>query len=393
MKPLGPYFIYEEQDRAQMAQKQGLTHVGQGRYKKTGQEKNPEAEVYSWSGSAFVKEGNRTAGMPKPAGADTVSSLKKPQEQPKGQQPQAGGKVSDQEFEIVSTSVKDPKPEITKDGIKTGGDNEGESAAAHQEKGAGGVPTGRSVYKQEELQKLLRGLQASGQKDKDGKLLTPNVPVDGVPASKFDLCTVTVEGSNMFCGNIPKSKEHPDGIPRGMMPQLKTTPKMTDDKGQPTRAAQLIKSGHLQVDPKSGEINAQPYWDEWLTEKGYSKKLVNTDPMALKATQAELSGEKVSGMMGALEKGKEGNPAYDAITAPIYVSPDGYILDGHHRWAAIVAYNNLHPDAPIPMQVEELQSSDGSPIDAMKMVDMANQFQDEFGLERKKAGETSGQKK
>lgn len=51
-------------------------------------------------------------------------------------------------------------------------------------------------------------------------------------------------------------------------------------------------------------------------------------PADLKATQSEINAVKVLGMADAMKAGKElggGNPI---------VSSDGYVLDGHHRWAA-----------------------------------------------------------
>ena len=54
----------------------------------------------------------------------------------------------------------------------------------------------------------------------------------------------------------------------------------------------------------------------------------------LKATQGEINSEKVAGMAFAKEQGK-----YDPSKAPIIVSKDGYVLDGHHRWAATLLDN------------------------------------------------------
>ena len=40
-----------------------------------------------------------------------------------------------------------------------------------------------------------------------------------------NLCDVTVPGTNMFCGDPLETDEHPSGIPRMEMPQLKSKPK------------------------------------------------------------------------------------------------------------------------------------------------------------------------
>jgi hypothetical protein len=85
-------------------------------------------------------------------------------------------------------------------------------------------------------------------------------------------------------------------------------------------------------------------------------------------------------------KGLEENPQDPNLTAPIYVSNDGYVLDGHHRWAAIVAYNAKNPDKPIAMNVRVIDE----PI--KPLVKRSNEFADHIGIEKKaaKAGQRSG---
>jgi hypothetical protein len=80
-------------------------------------------------------------------------------------------------------------------------------------------------------------------------------------------------------------------------------------------------------------------------------------------------------MMGALEK----DPNHPKITAPIYVSRDGYVIDGHHRWAAIVAHNAANPDKQIPMKTTVLDQ------DIKDAIPMANKFAEDMGIAPKKA--------
>lgn len=51
----------------------------------------------------------------------------------------------------------------------------------------------------------------------------------------------------------------------------------------------------------------------------------------LKATQREINAEKAQGMLNAYKEG-----SYDPSKKPIIVSKDGYVLDGHHRWASML---------------------------------------------------------
>jgi len=152
----------------------------------------------------------------------------------------------------------------------------------------------------------------------------------GEQAPNFNLCQVSIPGTNLYCdGNI--------GIPREDMPQFKGTP----EPGSP--ADKLPRDS-------SGEVDTEEFFKEMLNKQGIKvSEPANVPADRLKATQSELVGVKVAGMVGVLED--PNHPAYGKITAPIYVSNDGYVLDGHHRWAAIVAHNAAHPDKQIPMQV------------------------------------------
>lgn len=68
-----------------------------------------------------------------------------------------------------------------------------------------------------------------------------------------------------------------------------------------------------------------------LAERGVEVSQVQIPVGQLKGTQSELNMKKVSGMVGAIESGAW-NPSEGG--EPVLASSDGYILDGHHRWAA-----------------------------------------------------------
>jgi len=200
----------------------------------------------------------------------------------------------------------------------------------------------------EELDKFNTDIQKVAQQIADAK-------AKGEPAPNINLCDVTVPGTNLYCDDNL-------GIPRDEMPQFKGT-------AQPgSRAAGMEADA-------SGEVDTEPVFREMLAQKGI--KVLQTEIPAdkLKATQKDLVGAKVIGMMGALEK----DPNHPKITAPIYVSRDGHVIDGHHRWAAIVAYNAAHPDAQIPMKTTVLD------MDIKDAIPMANKFAEDMGIAAKKA--------
>jgi hypothetical protein len=183
----------------------------------------------------------------------------------------------------------------------------------------------------------------------------------GEKAPNFNLCQVTIPGTNLYCdGN--------KGIERAEMPQFKGTP------APGTPGSRLPKD-------KNGEVDTEKFFAKMLENKGIKvSEPVSVNPDKLKATQSELVGVKVAQMAKVLDD--PNHPAYKVITDPIYVSNDGYVLDGHHRWAAVVAHNAAHPENQIPMKIRVVNA----PI--VPLVHQANQFAERMGI-KAKAADTS----
>ncbi len=183
---------------------------------------------------------------------------------------------------------------------------------------------------------------------------------NGEKAPNFNLCQVSIPGTNLYCdGN--------KGIERADMPQFKGTP-------QPGSPADKLPKD------ENGEADTEEFFKQMLNKKGIKvSEPTAVPPDRLKATQSELVGVKVAGMSKVLDD--PNHPAYGKITAPIYVSNDGYVLDGHHRWAAVVAHNAAHPDKQIPMNVRVIDE----PI--VPLVKRSNEFAEQMGI-RAKAADT-----
>jgi len=120
----------------------------------------------------------------------------------------------------------------------------------------------------------------------------------GERAPNFNLCNVTVQGTDLFC---VESK----GIPRIQMPQLD---------------AQQTKD-----------------FVSYLKDQGYDVSKGREFASYLRATQNELNGVKVAGLMAKYKTGD-----FNPDDARLIVSKDNYILDGHHRWAADVGIDSLN---------------------------------------------------
>jgi hypothetical protein len=68
----------------------------------------------------------------------------------------------------------------------------------------------------------------------------------------------------------------------------------------------------------------------FLREHGVSVELIPVRVGSVRGTQANVDVDKVAKMVGDLVDAPEDHPLRD----PVISSNDGYILDGHHRWAA-----------------------------------------------------------
>ena len=183
----------------------------------------------------------------------------------------------------------------------------------------------------------------------------------------YNLCKVSVPNSNLFCaGN--------KGIPRANMPQFKGEPK------EGTQAWDVLQKAK-EKNPNETEADGEPYFRQMLADKGVKVTDAEVPSESLKATQSELVGDKVLGMKSVLDAGPS-HPAYKKMTSPLYVSRDGYVVDGHHRWAAITAYNMEHPDNPLPLKTMIIDQ------DIDEAIETSNTFANEFGVAAKSGKQT-----
>lgn len=223
-----------------------------------------------------------------------------------------------------------------------------------------------------QLTKELKSQNPELADDELGKLVKKTAKEKGlVKPPEFDLCSISVPGTNLYCGG---NKE----IPRDAMPQLKT--KAVEGTKAWSLAQELAKEKG--GDPKDMEVNAEPHFLEFLKDKGYDVTMGETMPATdIKATQNQLNADKVAGMAWALLTNPDTQKPEHPLRQPLIVSADGYVLDGHHRWAALATYDMMNgkedvvdvPVVKVDMDIEDL-------------VDMSNQFGDEFGLQRKGVG-------
>lgn len=181
----------------------------------------------------------------------------------------------------------------------------------------------------------------------------------GMQAPTYDLCKVSVRGTNLFCTERVRTAQYPQGLPRIVMPQLKGIPRPGSDAAK------------LELD-KSGQVNAGEAFLDYLGDLGISSEREKIKAAKLKASQAELVGSRVAALMT-----REG---FNPRRKRIYISRDNYIVDGHHHWAAAVgldAADNKLGD--VKMKVVRIDA----PI--TEILQLARSWTREFGVMPKAA--------
>ncbi|MFZ4431591.1 MAG: hypothetical protein ACOYOQ_00190 [Microthrixaceae bacterium] len=192
----------------------------------------------------------------------------------------------------------------------------------------------------DEVATLLRDLADAAQEAKaarDAELKELQAKVDAgdmtpeefaqasaVVASKvpsFDLCRVSVPGTNLFCPDSEKIQT--GGRPRTEMPQFAT------NKPQPGSRAEAMERNPY------GWVEVQDEYYQHLRDRDVLvKEQVQVPASHMKASQSQINGGNVGQTMLDLENGKE-------IPGRVVVTTDNYIVDGHHRHAATVGVDYM----------------------------------------------------
>lgn len=136
-------------------------------------------------------------------------------------------------------------------------------------------------------------------------------------------------------------------IPRSEMPQLlDETFEALRKKGQGWKVDAAIKAGV----PADFQGTIMAAFVKRLQDKGVKMSRETEAVGHLKATQREISAKKTFGMADAKLKG-----TYSPDKEPIIISKDRYILDGHHRFAAMTT---IAPERRMNVVVVDMSMQD-----------------------------------
>lgn len=179
----------------------------------------------------------------------------------------------------------------------------------------------------------------------------------GEDAPDFDLCRVTVAGTNLFC------VDH-HGLERLDMPQL--------------RGKSPIPGSKADAMPRDewGAVDLGPEFADHLRRKGVKVESGTIAASHMRASQRELDGVKVAGMARRLRAGATMDDP------PILLGRSDYVIDGHHRWAAKVGVD-LSTEEPDP-EMNVVRAD----LDVLELIAEARRFADEWGMPQKGVGES-----
>lgn len=151
------------------------------------------------------------------------------------------------------------------------------------------------------------------------------------------------------------------GIPREQMPVIGP-----DDIGEFIKRLRL---GLLSIDKPERTSDYLVSGDcDRDCVKVYEKDVA---AVMLKASQKDINAERVQGMVDNYRKG-----VFDMSGSPVLVSEDGYLIDGHHRWAAMHIIESLTGEKMLlNCYVVGLKVRD--------LLMVANAFTDACGIQRK----------
>lgn len=221
----------------------------------------------------------------------------------------------------------------------------------------------------------------------------------GEKAYDFELCSQAFSDVG-FCYD-PKTKSGVSkGIPRDRMPQFSSQvdPSRTDSEAFKALMAAKGYTSPDQVTPDDlkSEINMEKQFRAALESAGYTIEEQEVPVTSLKPIQGQLKGEKIAGMYGTLiaaQKDETYAKAAARLLEPIYVS-DGYVIDGHHRWAAQCSVDIANGGGANTTMKTRTITKDGKAVPVEDIIAFSNKFQKDIGLlSQTRGGETIPEKK
>ena len=193
--------------------------------------------------------------------------------------------------------------------------------------------------------------------------------------------------SESFCEEFPEACAKAFGKKRSQMPQipdadafekeLNDPPPKGLETNEPRDIPSIGQATRNYLD-SSDDVGDWPVGDQVEVET-----IENINPADLNPTQTDIYMSNALKKVRSGEKAAKDGSGWTPWNGAVLVSEDNFLLDGHHRWAATIVYNALHPDDKKEMTIEKVRM----PINHLLKV--ANAYTDAIGGERHKGGGTT----
>ena len=128
-----------------------------------------------------------------------------------------------------------------------------------------------------------------------------------------------------------------------------------------------------------GRYGVPHAFSQWLVDRNIQVVATKLPAASLKATQQELEQAKVEGMVASAKAGTFQPWSTPGSKGSVQVTEDGYILDGHHRWAATMILIQMKKEGKTKIDISPLMdvamyvgSSGTRPITVANMLAVAN---------------------
>ena len=189
------------------------------------------------------------------------------------------------------------------------------------------------------------------------KILTNHAHLTNEQPPVVNLCHFPISHYQLFC-------QYNKGLARMQMPQIEGFPKPG------SKAEQMVNTGILQRRP-DGQVDLKDLFIAAMDAKFGACREEVIGASSLKATQNEINGVIVASMWWTLKQ----NPKHSMLRSALLIAKDNYILDGHHRWAAINALEYGQAKArKVSMRVMRVNT------DITTLLKEALQFVKEYGI-------------
>ena len=190
--------------------------------------------------------------------------------------------------------------------------------------------------------------------------------------------------SNSFCDEFPDACAEVYGTVRANMPQIPDADAFEDELESPP--PQGLETNEPEKIPDLGKgtrayLASSDDAGEW--PRGDQVQVVsqtNVDPSDLNPTQKDIYMDNALKKVAAAE---DDSVSWKPWKSSVLVSKDGYLLDGHHRWAATIVYNERNPEKAQKMSIERVM------VPIKQLLPIANAYTDAIGGKRHTGGGTT----